>query len=58
MGADVISMVLPGGSSFLALRKVDMKSHELQLDLTKYTDTVAPKLMGGDLSNFFITIFI
>jgi hypothetical protein len=58
MGTDVISMVLPGGSSFLALRKVDMKSHELQLDLTKYTDTVAPKLMGGDLSNFFITIFI
>lgn len=47
MAENVISIVNPEGETFLALRKGDLKSHELVLDLDDYFGTTKPKIIGG-----------
>lgn len=59
MDQDLISFVLPDGNTLLAVRRSDFYAHELQFDLGGIEfGSVAPKLMGGKMSNFFITLFI
>ena len=59
MDRDLISFVLPDGNTLRAVRRDSFESHDIQLDQDGIEfGGVAPKLMGGKISNFFITLFI
>lgn len=59
LGTDVISIVNAKGDSFIALRKSDLKRHELKLataDLPANQQNA--QIIGGVFSNDFITVFL
>lgn len=56
IGADVVSVIDPTGLIFTALRKADLKRHDLALDNSMIGSNA--QMLGGQFSSDFITVFI
>ena len=58
--SDIITIVDNNGASLTAIRKTDLKRHQIQLNSTSLglAASQSTQIIGGEFSNDFITVFV